>query len=129
MTSRLPVTGQNRGRDCENIAGQSVPGVGPSFVRFVARAVAADIDVDEEMIAPEFVGVSQLGPPRSVAGPTVQQQEWPSPASHVVGDRDTVVPDLRHMASPADARLGDTLTAAQGESLGVPECSGMWPES
>jgi hypothetical protein len=104
--------------DREHVAGQGIRGVGGGFVRLVARAVAASVDDDDAVIAPEFVDVARLAPPRSIAPQAVQEHERPTLARHVVADPDPVIRDLGHELPPSRSLARDPLLGAD-----LTECS------
>ena len=51
----------------EHIGSEGAPEIRLAIVRLVARAVPAEVDVDQEVIATELGDVAGLGPPRPVA--------------------------------------------------------------
>ena len=95
--------------DREHVAGQGIRGVGGGFVRLVARTVTTEVDDDQAVIVPEFVHVSRLGPPRSIAAPAVQQHKRATLARHFVADPDAVIRDLRHERPPSRSLDRETL--------------------
>ena len=88
-------------------------------MRLVARTVAADVDDEEQVIVPEFVDVSALGPPRSIAAPAVEQHEGRPLPDHVITDGDAAIRDLGHPQPPSrsverEAELSSRASFAQG---------------
>ena len=114
--------------DCEHVAGQGIRGVGGGFVWLVACAVAADVDIDEAVIAPELLDVPGLGPSGTIAAPAMQQHERPTLARHLIADPYALIRDLRHPQPPAGAYPRDAPPFREQQPSRLLRFSSAWPQ-
>jgi hypothetical protein len=64
--------------------------------------VTPQIDVDQQMIPTELIYIAWHLPPRTIATPSVEQQERTPLPKHLVVDPDVAVPNFRHVAASRD---------------------------